>query len=139
MAETKPTEPSGGGEFAPGPATKVLVEMQLEAYAELRVNGYTPTLEKPHPGLRLLWLRVNAQTRGSDALAAVELRREWANADEQWGDPSQRDFRMRSSEAFFRAELIENFLHDSGWTDLKARETDSLVPYLDRDELEVSR
>lgn len=139
MAETKPADTSEGGEFAPGPATKVLVEMQLEAYAELRVNGYTPTLEKPHPGLRLLWLRVNAQTRGSDAPAAVELRREWANADVHWGDPGLRDFRMRSSEAFFRAELIENFLHDSGWTDLKAREPDVLAPLLTKEELEVSR
>ena len=139
MDGAKSTDTADTEEFAPGPATKVLVELQLSAYDEAALNGDTPTLELPHPRLRLLWLRVQSQTRNSDTVPAVELHRKWANANARWRDPETRNFRMKSAEAFHRLELIENFLHDSGWTDLKARETDSLVPYLTRDELEVSR
>jgi hypothetical protein len=45
---------------------------------------------------------------------------------------------MRSDEAFLRAELIENFLHDSGWTDLRAHEPDSPKHYLTRVESAIS-
>ncbi len=128
------------GEFAPGPATKVLVALQEAAYLEAEQNGTTPTLDRPYPALRLLWQRVRSQMALSGTDHAVQLRDGWADADRRYGGRRRSSFlHMEADEAFERLQLIEDFLAASGWTDLKARQPDSLVPLLTKEELEVSR
>ena len=139
MAEVEPDREAPSGELATGPASKSLFALQETVYAEYGANGVTPTLEKPHPLLALLWVRVHALVRHNETPEARELKEKWAQANLSWKDPGPRDWKLRSAEALYRIELLDNYLYDAGWTDLRTREPDIPLPYLTKAELEVSR
>ncbi len=128
--------------FQPLPARKTLTDLLQRAELQVEAWGFTPEVDDNYPHLSTLWLRVRAVSRPARAepdSAASELWREWESANQRWGDPDTRSWRLTWKEAFHRLGLIETYLTDSGALELGAAEADVPRHYLTREELEVSR
>jgi len=130
------------GDFQPLPSRKLLTDLLQRAELQVETWGFTPEVDDNYPQLATLWLRVRAMSRPArdePGSAAFELEKGWERANQRWGDPDRRDWRLTWNEAFQRLGLIETYLTDSGALELGAAEADVPRHYLTREELEVSR